>query len=82
MEQKNGGSFSKMMGPSISNESQLTFGCILNLHTDTDTKSCMNICISTADYTVLGHSKKKTIYLLMKVKSIAECSKDSILQSF
>ena len=40
----------------------------------------------TADYTVKpvlsSHSKKKTNYLLMQVKSIAECSKGSILQSF
>ena len=59
-------------------------GCILYLHTDTDT--CMHICILTADYTVKpvlsGHSKKKTNYRLMQVKSIAECSKGSILQSF
>ena len=55
----------------------------LYLHTDTDT--CMHICIFTADYTVnpvlSGHSKK-TNYRLMQVKSIAECSKGSILQSF
>ena len=57
---------------------------ILYLHTDTDT--CMHICRLTADYTVKpvlsGHSKKKTNYSLMQVKSIAECSKGSILQSF
>ena len=39
----------------------------------------MRICILTADYTVKpvlsGHSKKKTIYPLMQVKSIEECSK-------
>ena len=56
---------------------------MLYLHTDTDT--CMHICILTADYTVKpvlsGHSKMKTIYRLMQVKSIAECSKGSILQS-
>ena len=43
-------------------------------------------CILTADYTVKpvcsGHSKKKTYYCLMQVKSIAECSKGSILQYF
>ena len=54
------------------------------LHTDTDT--CMHICILTADYTVKpvfsGHSNKKTKYRLMQVKSIAECSKGRILQSF
>ena len=64
---KNGGSLSEMMGPSISD-------------------TCMHICILTADYTVKpvlsGHSKKKTNYRLMQVKSIAECSKGSILQSF
>ena len=47
---------------------------------------CMHTCILTADYTVKpvlsGHSKKKTNYRLMQVKSIAECSKGSILQSF
>ena len=46
----------------------------------------MHICILTADYTVKrvlsGHSKKKTNYRLMQVKSIVECSKGSILQSF
>ena len=56
----------------------------LYLHTDTDT--CVHICILTADYTVKpalsGHSKKRTNYCLMEVKSIAECSKGSILQSF
>ena len=40
----------------------------------------------TADDTVKpvlsGHSKKKTSYRLMQVKSIAECSKGSILQYF
>ena len=40
----------------------------------------------TADYTVKpvlsGHLKKKTNYCLMQVKSIAECSKGSILQPF
>ena len=38
------------------------------------------------DYTfkpvLIGHSKKKTNYCLMQVKSIAECSKGSNLQSF
>ena len=53
------------------------------LHTDTDTH--MLLCILTADFTVKpvlsGHSKK-TNYSLMQVKSVAECSKGSILQSF
>ena len=44
------------------------------------------VCILTADYTVKpvlkGHLKKKTNYHLMQVKSIVECSKGSILQSF
>ena len=70
-----------MMGP---NYYSWHLGSILYLHTDTDT--CMHICILTADYTVKpvlsGHSKKKTNYRLMQVKSIAECSKGSILQSF
>ena len=72
---KNGGSFSVILGPIISNQTQLTFdlGSILYLHTDTDT--CMHICILTADYTVKpvlsSHSKKKTNYRLMQVKSIA-----------
>ena len=39
----------------------------------------MHICILTADFTVKpvlsSHSKKKTNYRLMQVKSIAECSK-------
>ena len=52
-------------------------GSILYLHTDKDT--CMHICILTADYKVnpvlSNHSKKKTNYRLMQVKSIAECSK-------
>ena len=60
------------------------FGSMLYLHTDKDT--CMNICILTAEYTVKtvlsGHSKKKTNYHLMQVKSIAECSRGSILQYF
>ena len=55
-------------------------GSILYLNIDTDT------CMLTADYTVKpvlsGNSKKKTNYRSMQVKSIAECSKGSILQSF
>ena len=62
---KKGGSFSEMMGPSISNKltSVDILGGILNLHTDTDT--CMHICILTADYTVKpvlsGHTKRRSI---------------------
>ena len=52
----------------------------------TATVTCIHICMLTADYTVKpvlsGHLKKKTNYRLMQVKSIAECSKGSILQSF
>ena len=79
---KTGGSFSEMMGPSIIKLTTVD----IYLHTDTDT--CMHICILTADYTVKlepvlsGHSKMKTYYRLMQVKSIAECSKGSILQYF
>ena len=55
---------------------------VVYLHTDT----FMHICILTADHKVKpvlsGHSKKKTSYCLMQVKSIAECSKGSILQFF
>ena len=65
----------------------LHLGSILYLHIDTDTY--MHICILTADYTVKpvlsGHSKKKTNYRLMQVKSIAECSKgehSAILSTF
>ena len=54
--------------------------------TNTDTDTCMHICLLTADYTVnpvlSGHSKNKTNYRLMQVKSIAECSNGSILQYF
>ena len=46
----------------------------------------MHICILTADYTVKsalrGNSKKKNNYRLKQGKSIAECSKGSILHSF
>ena len=47
---------------------------VVYLHTDTDT--FMHICLLTAGYTVKpvlsGHSKKKSNYPLMQVKSIAE----------
>ena len=59
-------------------------GSVLYLHTDTN--PCMHIWTLTADDTVKpflsGHWKKKTNYRLMQVKSIAECSKGSILQYF
>ena len=46
----------------------------------------MHICILTADYTVnpvlSGHSKKKTNYHLMQVKSIAEGEHSAILLTF
>ena len=57
-------------------------------YTLTQTLVCiyMYTCILTSDYTVKpvlsGHSNKKTNYRLMQVKSIAECSTGSILQSF
>ena len=79
---KNGESFSETMGPSISNVPQLTFSFTL-----THTLVCIYIvCILTADVTVKpvlsSYLKKKTNYHLMQVKSIEECSKGSILQSF
>ena len=47
---------------------------------------CVSVCILTAEYAVKpvlsDHSKKKTNYRLMQVKSIAECSKGSIRQYF
>ena len=46
----------------------------------------MHICILTADYTVKpvlsSHSKKKTNYGLMQVKSIAEWEHSAILSTF
>ena len=84
MEQKMVGHFLKWWAHAYQTKHSWHLGSILYLHTDTDT--CMLICILTADYTVKpvlsGHSKKKTNYRLMQVKSIAECSKGSILQSF
>ena len=84
---KNGGSFSEMMGPKhikLTTPDILVVDFTYTVHTDTDT--CMHICILTADCTVRpvlsGYSRKKTNYHLMQVKSIAECSKGSILQSF
>ena len=56
------------------------FGSVLYLHT------LVCICTLTDDDTVKpflsDHWKKKTNYHLMKVKSIAECSKGSILKYF
>ena len=65
-----------MMGSSISNKPQLTFGqYTLSTHWHRVTDTCMHIWILTADYTVKpvlrGHSKMKTNYSLMLVKSIA-----------
>ena len=74
---KNGGSLAQAYQTNHSRH----LGGIIYLYTDTDT--CMHICIMTADYTVKPvlscHSKKKTNYCLMQVKSIAECSKGSTL---
>ena len=84
MEQKMVGHFLKWWAQAYQTNHSWHLGCILYLQTDTDT--FMHICILTADYTVKpvlsGHSKKKTNYRLMQVKSIAECSLWSILQYF
>ena len=81
---KNGGHFLKWWAQAYQTNHGWHLGSIVYLHTDTDT--CMHICILNADYKVKpvlsGHSKKKTNYRLMQVKSIAECSKGSILQYF
>ena len=57
---KNGGHFLKWWAQVYQTNHSWHLGCILYLHTDTDT--CMHICILTADYTVKpvlsGHSKK------------------------
>ena len=78
------GHFLKRWAQAYQTNHSLHLGCILYLHTDTDT--CMHICILTADYTVKpvlsGHSKKETNYCFMQIKSIAECSPWSILQYF
>ena len=85
MEQRNGGSFSENDGPKHIKLTIVAMSSILYLHTDTD-KSCMHICILTADYTVKsilsGHLKKKTNYHLMQVKSIAGCSKGAFCNPF
>ena len=84
MEQKMMGHFLKWWAQAYQTNHSWHLGCILDLHINTDT--WMHICILTANYTVnpvlSSHSKKKTIYSLMQVKSIAECSKGSILQYF
>ena len=79
---KNGGSLSEMNGPKQIKQTTVDIW-VVYLHTDIDT--FMHICILTADYTVkpvLSGHLKKTNYHLMQVKSIAECSKGSNLQSF
>ena len=82
LEQKMVGHFLKWWAQAYQTSHSWHLGSILYLHTET-----LNlVCILTADYTVKpvlsGHSKKKTNYGLMQVKSIAECSTWSILQSF
>ena len=82
IEQKMVGHFLKWWAQAYQTKHSWHLGSILYLHTDT----CKHICILlAADYTVKPilsvHSKKKTNYRLMQVKSIAECSR-SILQSF
>ena len=75
MEQKMVGHFLKWRAQAYQTSHSWHLGSILYLHTDTDT--CMHICMLIADYTVKpvlgGHSKKKTNYCLMPVKSFAEC---------
>ena len=79
MEQKMVGHFLKWWAQAYQTNHSWHLGCILYLHTDTEwlSDTCMHICILTADYTVKPvlsvHSKKKTNYRLMQVKSIAEC---------
>ena len=84
MEQIMVGHFLKWWAQAYQTKQSWHLGSILYLHTATDT--CIDICILTADYTVKpvlsGHSKKKTNYRLIQVKSVAECSKGSILESF
>ena len=84
MEHKMVGHFLNWWAQAYQTNHSCHLGTILYLHADTDT--CMYIWILTTDYTVKpvlsGHSKKKTNYHLMQVKSIAECSNGSILQSF
>ena len=82
MEQKMVGHFLKWWAQAYKHSWHLS--SMLYLHTDRDT--WMHICILIAHYTVKpvlsGHLKKKTNYRLMLVRSIAECSKGSILQYF
>ena len=84
MEQKLVGHFLKWWAQAYQTKHSWHLDSIRYLQTDTDT--CMFICILTVDYTVKpvlsGYWKKETNYRLMQVKSIAECSKGSVLQSF
>ena len=84
IEQEMVGHFLKWWAQAYQTNHSWHLGSILYLLTDRD--NCIHICILTADYTVKpalsGHLKKKTNYHLMQVKSIAECSKGSILQCF
>ena len=85
MEQKIEGHFLKWWAQAYKTNHSWHLGSILCLHTDTNT--CMHICMYIdcwlySKSVLSGHSKKKTNYRLMQVKSIAECSKGSILQSF
>ena len=74
MEQKIVGHFLKWWAQAYQTNHSWQLGSIL-LHIVTD--ACMHLCILTADYTVTpvlsGHSKKKTNYRLMQVKSISTC---------
>ena len=70
---KNGGSFSEMMGPK--HIKLITVDILVICSNYTLTQTLVKPVLSS-------HSKKKTNYCLMQVKSIAECSKGSILQSF
>ena len=75
MEQNVVGHFLKWWAQAYQTKHSWHLCSILYLHIDTDT--CMHKCKLTADYTVKpvvsDHSKKKTNYCLMGVKSIAEC---------
>ena len=77
---KNGGSLSEILPKHI----KLTTVDIWVVYF-TNTLTQTLVCILTADNEVkpvLGGHSKINNYGLMKVKSIAECSKGSILQSF
>ena len=77
---KTGGSFSEMMGPSIIKLTKVDIWVLYFTYTLTQTLVC--IYVVKPEPVLSGHSKTKTNYCLMQVKSIAECSKGSILQSF